>query len=111
MDGIEIPETENSFRKPWFLWRILTCSANLAATYPTHATLLRIGGRVEFQQSQPAVVILNACPKPTLRETRARILREAGYYPASAGTAQEPGCLATNVICSAAIICQSFKPG
>lgn len=64
---------------------------------------------MEFQ-APLAVVILNACPQPALRETRAIILSEAGYYPASAGTADEANCLATSVICSAAIICHSFKP-
>ena len=57
-----------------------------------------------------AVVILNACPQHALRETRAIILSEAGYYPASAGNADEANCLAKSVICSAAIICHSFKP-
>jgi len=65
---------------------------------------------MEFPQTPLGIVILNACPQRTLRETRAIILSEAGYYPASAGTAEEATCLARSVICSAAIICHSFKP-
>jgi hypothetical protein len=65
---------------------------------------------MEIQQVPLAVVILNACPQPALREARAKILREAGYYPASAGTAEDASRLGTSVICSVAIICQSFTP-
>lgn len=63
---------------------------------------------MEFQPTSLTDVILNACPQPALRETRARILSEAGYYPASAGTAEEAGVLAESVMCSVAIICHSF---
>jgi agmatine/peptidylarginine deiminase len=63
-----------------------------------------------FQPKPSAVVILNVCPEPALREARAKILRNAGYVPASAGTAEEAASLATSVICSGAIICYSFKP-
>src|SRR5215472_8414512 len=69
----------------------------------------RIGGRMEFQYKSPTVVILNACPEPALRETRARILSAAGYFPASAGTAEEANSIASSVICSAALICHSFN--
>ena len=67
-------------------------------------------GSMGFQPKPSAVVILNVCPQPALREARAKLLRNAGYLPASAGTAEEAASLATSVICSGAIICYSFKP-
>jgi hypothetical protein len=65
---------------------------------------------MKLQPTPLAVVILNACPHPALRETRDRILSEAGYYPASAGSAEDASLLATSVVCSVAIICHSFMP-
>ena len=65
---------------------------------------------MKLQPTPLAVVILNASPHSALRETRDRILSEAGYYPASAGTAEDASLLATSVVCSVAIICHSFKP-
>jgi len=65
---------------------------------------------VKLQPSPLALVILNACPHPALRETRDRILSEAGYYPASAATAEDASLLARSVVCCLAIICHSFKP-
>jgi hypothetical protein len=35
----------------------------------------------------------------------------SGYYPASAGTAEDASRLGTTVICSVALICHSFTPG
>jgi len=65
---------------------------------------------MKVQPTLLAVVILNACPHPALRETRDRILSEAGYYPASAATVEDASCLATSVVCSVVIICHSFNP-
>lgn len=45
-----------------------------------------------------------------MREARAKILRNAGYVAASAGTAEEAACFAASVACSGAIICYSFEP-
>ena len=65
---------------------------------------------MKLQPTHFAVVILNACPHRALRETRDRILSEAGYYPASAATVEDASCLATSVVCSVVIICHSFNP-
>jgi hypothetical protein len=59
-------------------------------------------------QPKPSTVILNVCPHPALREAREQILRNAGYVPASAGTAEEAASLAASVTC--AIIFYSFEP-
>jgi len=56
-----------------------------------------------------AVVILNASLDVDLRETRARILNQAGYYTSSAESAEEVIRLAANMRCPIVIVCNSFN--
>jgi hypothetical protein len=60
-----------------------------------------------FKES-PALVILNICRDPILREARAKSLHDAGYYTSAAQTAQEAITLAMQMNCAIAIVCHLF---
>jgi DNA-binding NtrC family response regulator len=55
-----------------------------------------------------AVVILNASLDLNLREIRAKILNQAGYYTSSAESAEEVIHLAACLRCPIVIVCHSF---
>jgi len=56
-----------------------------------------------------AVVILNASLDVDLREARARVLHQAGYYTSSAESAEEVLHLAASLRCPIVIVCNSFS--
>ena len=57
----------------------------------------------------PAVLILNASLDVKLREKRAKILNQAGFYTSSADSAEEVIHLAGWLRCPIVIVCHSFK--
>lgn len=59
-------------------------------------------------KGSPALVILNICRDPILRETRAKTLHDAGYYTSAAETPQEAITLAMQMNCAIAIVCHLF---
>lgn len=59
-------------------------------------------------ESRP-VIVLNACPERGLRERRARLLNQAGYYTSSACSPEEAISSALYLNCAVTLICDSFS--
>jgi len=59
-------------------------------------------------ESRP-IIILNACPERGLRELRAKLLNQAGYYTSSACSSEEAITLALHLNCAVTLICHSFS--
>jgi DNA-binding NtrC family response regulator len=57
----------------------------------------------------PPILVLNASPDAHLRDLRAKILNDAGYYTSSARTAAEVLQLSSRMHCDVAIVCHSFN--
>jgi DNA-binding response OmpR family regulator len=55
------------------------------------------------------ILVLNASPDAHLRDLRAKILNDAGYYTSSARTAGEVLELSSRMNCDVAIVCHSFN--
>jgi hypothetical protein len=55
------------------------------------------------------VIVLNACPERGLRELRARLLNQAGYYTSSASSPEEAISSALYLDCAVTLICDSFS--
>jgi DNA-binding response OmpR family regulator len=55
-----------------------------------------------------ALVVLNVCRDPLLREERAKTLHDAGYYTSGAQTPEEAIQLATQINFAIAVVCYSL---
>jgi DNA-binding response OmpR family regulator len=56
-----------------------------------------------------ALVILNICRDPLIRQARAKTLNDAGYYTSAAESPEEAISQASAVYCAIAIVCDSLS--
>ena len=71
-------------------------------------TELERGVREDFKMPL-ALVVLNVCREPLLREERAKILHDPGYYTSAAQSPEEAIRLSTQIHCSIAVVRHSLN--